>query len=162
MKRALAFLLIVSAGCGGPEPGETPEETAEAWAKLKVREMRDEVERDLDKREAGYALTGDGVSLWASRGQFRKNMDDTKAELEFRKDNLGKMKEISYDIVDVQETSKTTRTVTVKFGEYEPIRSARNRKYYLDYKGKSRWVKLSLIEGRWRVVGEQPPEQRPG
>lgn len=155
MKRALAVLVIAMAGCGGPEPGGTPEETAEAWAKLKVREMRDELDRGLDALEAQYDLTSDGVSLWASRGQFRKNMDDSKALLEFCSDNLGKMKEISYDIVDVQETSKTTRTVTVKFGEYEPVRSAKNRKYYLDYRGRPRWVKLSLIEGLWRVVEEQ-------
>ena len=154
MKRTLAVLVLAVAGCGGPEAGETPEETAEAWAKLKVRQMRDGMDRELAQMEARYDLTADEMPLWASRGEFRKKMDDSKTLLEFCQHNLGKMKDISYDVVDVQETSKTTRTVTVKFGEHEPVRSPKNKKYYLDYRGRNRSVKLSLIEGRWKVVGE--------
>lgn len=149
---ALPFL----AACGPSL--KTPEEAGKAIAEKRIEQFPKEAERGIDFLEWDLDCDEKELEWWADRGSLRDAIDNKRAELEFVKDNLSKIKsDISYDVVDIDKgPAGKGKMVTVNVWRYDSEEVKKGSKlFYLAYKKKQKKFHLVDVGGKWKIKNKK-------
>lgn len=157
MRKSIAAISLLLIGCGGPDLG-TPEATARAYAEMRLKELARRAEIEVELGEEGLGMELDKGGIWVGQGTLNQRLDLQRAELEFAKDNLGKIKDdIEFDIVDIQDVDTNNKRVWIHFWQYA-VKKGQGREgrknpkaFYLEYDKLRERLHLTQVSGEWRV-----------
>ncbi len=155
-KLALSFVAAVAlAGCGPSL--KTPEDAARALTDKKMKRAPEQFERLIDQLEWELDCDERELEWWADRGSRRDEVDSKRAQLEFIKDNLSKIKsEMMYDVVDIQKgPGDKGKLVEVNIWSYEPKEVAKgSRMYYLKFGPDKDRCHLVEVDKKWKIANK--------
>jgi hypothetical protein len=146
---ALAGLAL--AGCGPSL--KTPEDAASFYMKKDMERAPIMVEREIAIMEWALECAEKEMEWWADRGAWQNDIDQIRAALEYRKDNLGKIQDdMTIDPVDIQKgRGDRGKTVVMSVWRYSPAEVAPgSRMYYLRYVGGKQPMELVEVDGKWK------------
>lgn len=159
MKKLVAILAVVVLGVGcSPGPGKTPEETAEAYGKLKMKEAPREFDREIERAEWELDCLEKEMEWHADKGELRKEIDNTRAMLEFMSDHKSEILDsAAFDIIDLRQpdpNNASYKEVTVKKWELE-IKAKGYKDFVLEYQGSPRPMQLVLVDSKWKIKNKK-------
>ncbi|MBI2898969.1 MAG: hypothetical protein HYY17_02180 [Planctomycetes bacterium] len=161
-RRTLSLVLasVALAGCG-PNLG-SPEDAARAVAKKETERRPKTFARDVARLEWELDCDEKELEWWADRGSMRNDIDRTRAKLEFRKDNRGKIRDdITFDVVDIrkgrdEKGNERGKRVVVHVWSYEPVEVVEgSRMFYLKFARSAREYHLVEAGKEWKIANKK-------